>query len=66
MKMTDDKLYTIGTKTRWGKIRGIGFFNNERFYFMVAKDETVAFLPHRVVRDSFLPQKSESNNPFTN
>ena len=52
-----EEIYKIGTQTQWGEIKGIGFVEMERTYFIVGKDDSVALMPHSVVRDSFIPMK---------
>jgi hypothetical protein len=38
----------IGTKTKWGIIKAIGWVG-ERYYWIVAKDGSVAMMPASVV-----------------
>ena len=60
IKQTDE-LYTIGTKTKWGTIRGVGFYNGERTYFIIDDkhpEQSVGLIPHGVLRASFVPSKT--------
>ena len=48
IKEIQNKPLKIGTKTRWGIIKMIGWVG-ERYYWMVAKDKSVSMMPADVV-----------------
>lgn len=40
----------IGTKTKWGVIKMVGYVG-ERYYWMVAKDKSISMMPASVLEE---------------
>lgn len=47
-----NRLLKINSKTKWGKIKAIGFISGERYYWMIDKYGCISMMPACVVEKS--------------
>ena len=56
--MEREKPLRIGTKTKWGIIKAVGYVG-ERYYWIVDKDKNVAMMPACVIETKNLSIESK-------